>query len=458
LRKDPLGALLVVLLLVGLGIVVWATRHPESKLLETAEGWPVAGPLIERFRARYLPQPRDTSAEDSAEPVGPQSAEQTGRRVTRLDNEVVWVNVGTPLRSDADARAPVVETVSEVARLPVLERTGDWYRVLRRDRIVWVRLPAYGEGGEPPLGSEPVAPKPLPGRPPDPEMLEMAVDLLPANTGPTQLGEYQFFTDVEDEALVEVLGGVARDVERAYAGRYGVVPIDRPREAIVLFDRERDYRSLQNRHDRLVGLPAVGLVSRGVVAVYVGTRGRQEVAATLVHELAHLLNRRALGPALPPWLDEGLADDLSYSRIDVSGELLPGELAGSTVDLGSITIWKGGRAAALELQRALMADRSVPLQDLVLLDWRAFVDPERRLHYPQSGLFVRYLIDSKSGLGRGFHAFLAGVAAGESVAPDALLAHLGRSWADLEIGFGDWALARLQDLLAEPVPTSNPAA
>ena len=164
------------------------------------------------------------------------------------------------------------------------------------------------------------------------------------------------------------------------------------------------------------------------------------MASTFVHELVHLLNRRALGPALPPWLDEGMADDLSYSRIDEKGELSPARLGGSAVDMGSVTIWKGGQAAALELRRAMLQERSVPLEGLLSLEWTSFVDPRQRLHYPQSALFIRYLVESEGSLKRGFRSFLEGIAAGGPVTPDALLHHLERDWEELDNGFRSWVL------------------
>lgn len=452
MKRDPLGVLLVVLLIGGLGVVGWATRHPESPLLARAEEWPVVGPLVERFRAHYIPLASSPGDELDGGRTGKDGADSGAWSTTHLsdpeslDRDFIWLRPGTGLHRAADSRSPLVEVVPAAARLAVLGRDDDWYQVMGSRQMAWAHLPNYGRDGEPPLGSEPAAPKPLPGRSPDPDLLAQATGLLQSLAEPATLSGYEFFTDLEDDQLAHVLGGVADNIERAYTQRYGVAPIDKPREAVVLFGREHDYRSFQNTLERLAGLPAVGLVSRGVVAVYVGQRDHKEVAATLIHELVHLLNRRALGPALPLWLDEGLADDLSYSGIRESGELAPDELAGSTVDLGSVVIWKGGRAAALELKRALIADRAVPLETLLSLEWREFVDPEMRLHYPQSALFVRYLIDSEPALRTGFHAYLKGIAEGESVAPAVLLDATGRTWDQLETGFRDWALERFVNI------------
>ena len=66
-----------------------------------------------------------------------------------------------------------------------------------------------------------------------------------------------------------------------------------------------------------------------------------DVAATLIHELVHALNTRSIGPALPPWLDEGLAEDLSYAALGPGGEIRTFELAGKRVEERDRTLFMG---------------------------------------------------------------------------------------------------------------------
>ena len=431
------------------------TRHPESELLERAEEWPLFGELVAKFRARYLASiPRaETEAREHVEvqPPLPPRGEEGGQELAINVRNRVWVASGVELRQAPNSDSPLVTSTAGFGRLPVLAQDGEWYRVLDQGQVGWVRLPGYGEGDEPPLGNEPAAPRPLPGRPPDPAMMRMAREHLQSDVRRARFGGYTVITDHHDAALMRLLDGVAQHLEPVYAKRYDVEPGDKPREAVILYSKERDYRALQNRLERLAGLPAVGLVSRGVVVLFVGDRGREDVASTLVHELTHLLNRRALGPALPPWLDEGLADDLAHSRILGTGRLVPEHLGGVTRVDGRTRVWSGGHAAAIELDRAFASGRALSLRELLGLDWELFVSPEHRLHYPQGAFLVRFLVEEES-TRRAALAYLSGIALGESVSPETLLGHLGMTFPELEARFRGWFAERLPDLVATRTP------
>jgi hypothetical protein len=446
-RKDRVGPLAVLLVIAALGLFMWMTRYPESPLLSEAVEWPVVGPLVERFRERYLDAPEPTptqidAPEASVRRERPPSA-PTRRREQR---PTVWVNTGTPLLAAPESDAEAVMTVARIASLPVVEQRGEWYRVVYRGTPAWVDLPGYDDSDMPPFGREPSPPLPLPGRPADEHLLQMATELLGESAVEVPLAGYVLITDRDDPELLEMLARVAGALEASYAARYGVELIDRPRETVVLFSQESAYRRFQDRLDRVAGLPAAGLVSKGLVAVFVGGRARSEVAATLVHELAHLLNRRALGPALPPWLDEGIADDLAYSAISGDGSLDPTMLAGSWRDVGPVRVWLGGHASARELERAVSNQSTVPLDDLLRMEWEEFVDPEGNVNYPQSAFFLRFLIDVDPVLRTGFRRFLTGIAAGGPVTAEELVRRLGRSEEQLEAEFSRWlpdTLARL---------------
>jgi hypothetical protein len=211
---------------------------------------------------------------------------------------------------------------------------------------------------------------------------------------------------------------VASRVETAYRERYGREPVGEPTEVIVLYAREKDYRAYQNQDRTLAALPASGHSGYGIVALFDGGRPESEVAATLVHELTHLLNRRALGPFLPSWLDEGLADDLARSHTDES-------------------------AALHQLARSLKADGLRPLPELLRLDWQGFMRDGGNLNYAQSSFWVGYLLEGEGGaLASRFRLFLDAVAHGGPPTAEALQEILGRPWEDLQAGFNGWVLAQ----------------
>jgi hypothetical protein len=221
---------------------------------------------------------------------------------------------------------------------------------------------------------------------------------------------------------------------------------------VVLFAREADYRAFAAAVGAEPGGGALGHADRGAAVLFAGRQRREEVAAVLVHELAHLLSRRALAAPPPPWLDEGIANDLSFCRVDGSGQLLLGSLGGRSVVIEEPAYRPGGwlgidRAVHLEgpvaslrlLREALKGGAVPPLASLAALSPEEFFDPEgRQLRYDASAFFVRYLLAGDGGLGRGFRAFLAAAAGGAASDSEALLGHLRRGWGELQRDFEAW--------------------
>jgi hypothetical protein len=313
------------------------------------------------------------------------------------------------------------------------------------------------EAQEPPLGRAAMPPLPLPARPPDPVRLAQARALLasaspplPGEPGPSDrtLGGYLFLTDIDDPALVERAGRLVGALEALYFERYGRPPVGSPREAIVLFTSEESYRLFQRGDPRLAGLAAsTGLAGQGVVATYRGARTDNELLGTLVHELAHLLNRRAIGPSLPSWLDEGIADDLGASRIDAAGTLFPGTWSRNLEERAGEFRISGGEAALRNLAGLFGPDGAAPgrldLGAVLALEWEDFVAPEdAELHYATAAAFIRMLLASPV-RGALFRAWLAEVSTGGSPDAEGLSRRLGQSWAELRQDLALWTRAEL---------------
>lgn len=338
-------------------------------------------------------------------------------------------------------------------------------------------LPAAAAGGpeapaslpdaEPPLGRSVEPPRPLPAQPPNPVRLAEARALLAARTrtdaagnpvvSERPFGSYLLLTDIADPALLARAEVVVGALEELYTARYGQRPLGTPREAIVLFATEEDYRRFQAGDPRLAGVSSsTGLAGKGIVATYRGARADEELLGTLVHELGHLLNRRAIGPSLPSWLDEGIADDLGASRIDRQGRLLPASWS-RTLDIRGPEIRiSGGEAALRDLAAIFGPDGSAPgrldLGGMLALDWEEFVgEAGAELHYAAATAFIRMLLaaPTKAAL---FRRWLAGVADGASPDAEALRRELGRCWEELDRDLALWTraeLARLPPLRSE---------
>ncbi|MEO8196196.1 MAG: hypothetical protein ABI689_05695 [Thermoanaerobaculia bacterium] len=307
------------------------------------------------------------------------------------------------------------------------------------------------EQGEPPLGRAVVPPLPLPALPPDPGRLAKARALLVPPLDESAICGYRLLTDIADPALSARVAALVGGLEAIYVERYGRVPVGRPREAIVLFATEEGYRRYQAVDPRLAGLTSsTGLAGKGVVATFRGARSDDELLGTLAHELGHLLNRRALGPSLPSWLDEGIADDLGASRIDRQGNLLPGSWSRTLTVRGPEIRISGGEAALRDLADIFGPDGNVPgrldLGEVLALDWEEFVAEESaELHYAAAAAFIRMLLAAPARRDR-FLGWLAEVAAGASPAAEELRRRLDRSWDELGRDLVLWTRAELARL------------
>jgi hypothetical protein len=444
--RRVLGALALLLGIAILAGGIWLGLHPGSPLVAKAAGWPVVGPVARALHAdaRPLERPYALPGEPGAPAASSPPSLSAGGPEPVLEPERerrIAVRPGTVLLAEPRAGAERIFVVPAMSYLKVVDRRPDWLRVLYERKSGWVPDPDRSSA-EPPLGSAPEPLRPVAGRAPDAQRLALARAGLAPPEISGHLGPYALYTDVRDESDLAFLDRVAAGLDGTYRGRYGVAPGGSPAEAVVLFTKEDAYRSFQNREEALAGLSSTGHSGYGIVALWDGNRPGEEVGATLAHELAHLLNRRALGPALPSWLDEGIADDLSLSKIDASGRLVPGTLGGVTVRAERRIEMYGARASLFDLAAAMDEKRERPLPELLAMDWSEFVREDPTRSYAESAFWVRYLLDGEGGaLAGGFRDFLRGIAGGGSRDPEALREKLGRSWDELESGFRKWVQA-----------------
>lgn len=459
MSRDWPAYLVLVLLLGVFGGFAWLTRHPDSEVLVRARKWPVLGALAERFQDWYAPArpaPR-TESPAAAEAAAAKAVEESSfeQRLVGLEG-TVWVEEGTGVFTDPDPTAAVSETLGAIVMLPYFERRGDWFKVYRAAGFGWVHLEGY-DTLPPILGSglEPVVP--LPPRSPSPERLADGMDLLGLSGSTGSLGPWDLYTDSPDTELVELCNRVVSELEAAYGERYGLELVGEAAEAILLFRDAEEFMLFRDQERTAVEAWAAGFTSEGIVALYAGSWPSRLVCARVVHELTHLLNRRGIGPALPPWLEEGLASDLSDAKIDDLGRLLPGTLGGETLRVGESLLLLGGLAEVRSLQDALEAGGTTSFEELTKLDSEAFYTAERtRLHYSLSLFWVRYLLSGESpSLAAGFRSFLAALARGETWTQDLLLGHLGADWGELERDFRAWVSTQSPEPPRAPVETGS---
>lgn len=457
-------AVLLSALLVGsTAAVLWAFQNPDAPIVVRAESWPIVGPWATELRRRgptpfTIPPegPEEWESADGGGPDRPRSRRRTApARGTEADEplppltpegvERITVKPGIPLLAEPRPGAARVLVPVRVAVLKVLERRPGWVKVQYGGQDGWVPDPEW-TGPEPPLGSDPDPVRPVAGRAPDePRLMAARGRLAPPETA-GRIGPYLLYTDVRDADRLAFLDRVAAGMDAVYRARYGLAPTGEPAEAVVLFAREADYRSFLREETDIGELPATGHTGYGIVSLYDGGRPADDVGATLVHELTHLLNRRAIGPALPSWLEEGLADDLSQSQIDPAGRVVPGTLGGVTVRAGRRIEMHGARAALQNLIQAAESGGLRPFPALLAMDWNDFVRRDAELNYAQSSFFIRYLLQAEQGsLAPAFRSFLADVAEGVPPEPERLREKIGRPWPALEAGFRLWLLGARED-------------
>lgn len=377
----------------------------------------------------------------------------SGIRPLEAPAETVLVAAGTPLYTLPDRRSALIEVVGADAPRAVLERAAGWVLVRVHDQAGWAAVAAERTGAEieaPPdldylaIRAEPLAP--------EPERLAHARAVLrggrDGSTGP-----FTIYSDLQDDASIELVHALATQTPGAYAARYGVEAVDRDRFAIVVFTAESSYREFERGDRELVELRARGHAAGNIAAIYAEGRRPAEIGPILLHEMTHLLNQSAFRGSLPPWLEEGMAEDMSFVRIDAAGRLEPGRLGGVDrryLELGAdgsrnlITELWGAPATLSRLVAALRSDQLMPLPDLMALSRREMMQIEGRpLRYGQSAFLVRYLLDGAAPEERaGFHRFLRRAAEGDSARPEDLLALLGTDWDRLAQAWRRWLIAR----------------
>jgi hypothetical protein len=384
------------------------------------------------------------------------------------ESDTIVLEHGGRLRLAPDLAAPLLEIVAESSPVAVLERYEGWARVRFGIWKGWV-LEAGQDTGllmtAAPLDRQEELVK-----------LARARELLGARARETTLGPYRLFTDLGADRLNASLEQLVTTLADSYRERFGLDPGPPRDEVIVIFEREDEYREFEREDLRLAGLETHGYTATALLAetddpttddvgtlivTYLGDRHPQLLREILVHELTHMLNRRAVGPYLPPWLEEGLAEDLALSRVDASGHLVLGSWGGSVETrayawnprVSSLsTSLTGSRAAMGALLHSWRSPYRPELDLLTRLSWEMLVTPASRpLLYAQSAFLTRYLLDGAGDESSEiFRAYLADVAGGE-LGSDALWTRLDTRPGQLEEDFYLW-LRRRADALGIRAP------
>ena len=288
---------------------------------------------------------------------------------------------------------------------------------------------------------------------PVPSPAAAAAIAVPAGLAAFAAGPFSFHTDLEDRATVAALKRAALALPQVWTDRFGVAPEGPLGGTLLVFRRDEDFRAFVRGEGEEPDRGVRGSARASRVALAAAGAPTEEVTALLVHELAHLLSRRSFDRELPPWLEEGLAEELALARQARNGAIVPGTLRGRVraraLDAGSsrptfasrFEISADGAYGALSALLVAQRNGAAPsLAELLAMPHAAFTRYEgRRERYTASAFFVRFLLDGRERRARErFHAFLDEVARGGAADAEALTAALGEPLAHLERDYLAW--------------------
>ena len=307
-RRNAASYAWLIMVLVVLAGAAWLTQNPEAEIIERAQDWPVLGGLATAFRQAYLPPPPVLQEEWPEREPDREIEVLTPPPVDSAAPRYVWVQPGTSLYEKPDLRSPIASTMTAISNLSIITQRDDWYWVWvprqgARPLRAWVLLEDYKAPSREVLdAADPVLP--LAATPPDAARIESARRLMQERSMELECGRQPLITDAPEDEIVRICEQLIANLESVYLERYGLQPVSPPAEAILLFRRGADYRTFRDLEEMPfdTGL-AHASPAWGYLAIYRGDRTNDDVLATLVHESTHLLNRRSLGPALPPWLN-----------------------------------------------------------------------------------------------------------------------------------------------------------
>lgn len=254
--------------------------------------------------------------------------------------------------------------------------------------------------------------------------VERATALLGPGWREETLGPWRLLTDVRDRSLVNELDRVAAFLPEEYRARFGLEADARPGETLVLFASEASYRTFTRDAADPVPIATSGHAGGGFASAHAGA-GPGDARPAAVHELVHLLTEQAFAFPAPPWINEGLSEDLAWCRADSKGRLVFDTLDGRMTALRAgdriLRTESGPRTTVKNFRERWRSGRVPPLPALIAPARFLSADAgERRDAYTAAGLLVRFLLAGDPGRAARFRTFLREAAFGSLADLDAL--------------------------------------
>src|SRR5688500_8068838 len=118
---------------------------------------------------------------------------------------------------------------------------------------------------------------------------------------------YRVWTDLELELAKDLcarMDAMYDEYARRFATIASSIPSDEKHE-VRIFARREDY--VRYTQDRLPGSGGIFISDRRLLAAFLEGQGADELRRTLQHEAFHQFAFTAIGPNVPVWLNEGIA-------------------------------------------------------------------------------------------------------------------------------------------------------
>jgi hypothetical protein len=261
-----------------------------------------------------------------------------------------------------------------------------------------------------------------------------------------ETANYRVTTDLP----ASLAGDVMEELERChadYARRLaGLTPPNhlagRGRSDVRLFAREPDYHA----HHGHGATNSAGLFNpnTGELSGFLGGGGMGELKRTLRHEAFHQFASERLGPGLPVWVDEGLAQ-VFENGVRQGDQLLMGQVPPSVLRLVQNLTRRGW---LIEFETMLRFDRRTWNHKMLDL-------PTGRAMYGQSWAMVHFLVYARGSDGSPlyrdrFNSYLRDVARGNTAAR-AWRTHFGDNIAGFQRRFEEYILQLRPTPVAEAV-------
>lgn len=207
----------------------------------------------------------------------------------------------------------------------------------------------------------------------------------------TETRHYRLFTDVDADLRREVADRLDALYDE-YARRLVDFPqpADAPRFNVYVFRRQEDYARFTN--DRFPGTGGVFIPRSNVLAAFLEGQGRDGLRRTLQHEAFHQFAHLAIGPGLPIWLNEGLAQVFEEGAW-VGRRFMPGQVPPRRLR---------------QFEADVKARRLIPFRTLMAWDANQWRDETRQRGqgvtiYNQAWMMTHYLVYAADADGRPLH-------------------------------------------------------